>query len=315
MTVTSKERKLRTVAREIAACRACKRGCIGLPVPGEGCADARVVFIGEAPGKEEAKTGRPFVGRSGKLLRESIRGIGLDEAEVFITSPVHFLPLRGTPSAAMIGHGREHLFRQLEVIKPEIVVLLGATACRAVLGRKVEVAKEHGTVVPHEGLTCLVSLHPAYVLRFPKAKTELESGKGREFAGMTYQWTDDLLTGIADIDEQHKELFRRLNALSDACTQQQGRKEIARYVDFLMEYVAYHFTAEEREMTTHRYPGLADHENEHEEFKKQINALSRDLRVSGASHELIQVALWTSAEWLANHVKGTDREMAEFLKT
>jgi len=127
---------------------------------------------------------------------------------------------------------------------------------------------------------------------------------------MIHQWTDDLFTGIPDIDEQHKELFRRINALSDACSRQKGREEISGYLGFLMEYVAYHFAAEEREMTARRYAGLTDHEAEHEEFKKQINALNRDLRVSGASHELIQVALWTSTEWLIDHVKGTDRRMA-----
>jgi DNA polymerase len=167
------ERKLQKIAAEIAACRECRKGCTGRAVPGEGSADARVVFVGEAPGKEEARTGRPFVGRSGKLLRQMILNIGLDEGAVFITSPVHYLPLRGTPSTAMIGHGKDHLFRQLEVIKPDIVVLLGATACRAVLGRKVEVAKEHGTTVLHDGRTCFVTLHPAFALRFPTAKDKL----------------------------------------------------------------------------------------------------------------------------------------------
>jgi DNA polymerase len=162
-----KEQDLHRIAREIAACRVCKRGCTGLPVPGEGSAFAHVVFVGEAPGKEESKTGRPFVGRSGKLLRQAIRDIGLDDREVFITSPVHYLPLRGTPDRDMVLHGREHLFRQLEVIRPEVVVLLGKTACLALLDRTVEVAKEHGTIVKSDGRSCFITLHPAYALRFP----------------------------------------------------------------------------------------------------------------------------------------------------
>lgn len=144
-----------------------------MPVPGEGSPAAAVVFVGEAPGREEAKTGRPFVGRSGKLLRDMIRSIGLDEAGVFITSPVHYLPLRGTPTAGMIEHGKGHLFEQLEVIKPGMVVLLGATACRAVLGRKTEVAKEHGTVVLQDGRTCFITVHPAYAIRFRKGREML----------------------------------------------------------------------------------------------------------------------------------------------
>ena len=163
------------IARTIAACRACKRGCTGKAVPGEGSPDAAVVFVGEAPGRDEAKTGRPFVGRSGKLLRQLIRDIGLDEAGVFITSPVHFLPKRGTPAAGMIEHGKEHLFEQLDIIRPKVVVLMGATACRAVLGRKAEVAKEHGTVVEQDGRTCFITVHPAYAIRFQKGREMLEA--------------------------------------------------------------------------------------------------------------------------------------------
>ena len=178
-TISQKERELKKIASAIAACRECRKDCTGKPVPGEGSADARVVFIGEAPGREEAKTGRPFVGRSGKLLRQMIREIGLDETMVFITSPVHYLPLRGTPSTAMIEHGKEHLARQLAVIQPEILVLLGATACRALLGRKIEVAKEHGSIVQHEGLTCFITIHPAYAVRFVKGKELLAADFGR----------------------------------------------------------------------------------------------------------------------------------------
>lgn len=172
MQVPSKNKKLllQHIARGIAACRACKKDCTGLPVPGEGSPDARIVFIGEAPGKEEAKTGRPFVGRSGKLLRQGIRDIGLEEAAVFITSPVHYLPRRGTPSTEMVMHGREHLFQQLSVIDPAVVVLLGNTACLALLDRKVEITKEHGTAIRKDGRTCFITVHPAYAVRFSKGK-------------------------------------------------------------------------------------------------------------------------------------------------
>ncbi len=166
----NKDLFLKRIAREIAACRACRRDCTGMAVPGEGSAEARVVFVGEAPGKEEARTGRPFIGRSGKLLREAIRGIGLDETAVFITSPVHYLPLRGTPSLPMIGHGREHLLKQLDVIQPEVIVLLGNTACVALLGAKVEITKHHGTIVEKDGRTLFITFHPAYALRCPEGK-------------------------------------------------------------------------------------------------------------------------------------------------
>ncbi len=165
-----KQRSLVKIADEIARCRLCKKGGTGKVVPGEGSPHARVVFIGEAPGKEEAKVGRPFVGRSGRFLRQAIRDIGLTEDDVFITSPGHYLPLRGTPSKEIILHGREHLFKQLRIIEPEIVVLLGTTACLAVLDRKLEIAADHGTVLEQDGRRLLVTFHPAYAMRFPDGK-------------------------------------------------------------------------------------------------------------------------------------------------
>jgi len=170
-----REQELRKIAGKIARCRTCRAGCSGKPVPGEGSADARIVFIGEAPGKEEAKTGRPFVGRSGKLLRQAIRDIGLDDSAVFITSPVHYLPLRGTPSTAMIHHGRQHLFEQLSVIKPDMIVLLGNSACVALLDGKVEITKKHGTLEKKDGRTYFITVHPAYAVRFTKGKEMLFS--------------------------------------------------------------------------------------------------------------------------------------------
>ena len=166
----TKERALKRIAGEIADCRSCKKGCTGKAVPGEGDADARVMFVGEAPGREEAKTGRPFIGRSGKLLRQTIRELGLAEEEVFITSPVHYLPDQGTPSKEMIRHGREHLSAQLAVIEPDIIVLLGNTACTALLDTKVEVMKQHGTTVRKDGRKYFITLHPAYAIRFTEGK-------------------------------------------------------------------------------------------------------------------------------------------------
>lgn len=141
-----------------------------MAVPGEGGPDAMIVFIGEAPGKEEARTGRPFVGRSGKFLRERITQIGLRESDIFITSPVHYLPRRGAPSKNMTVHGREHLLKQLAVINPRIIVLLGNTASFAILDKKVLISKEHGSIVQRDGRTYFITFHPAYAMRFPDGK-------------------------------------------------------------------------------------------------------------------------------------------------
>jgi uracil-DNA glycosylase len=78
-----KQQALQDIAEEIAKCRVCKKDKVGLPVPGEGNPDADIVFLGEAPGKNEAKTGRPFIGRAGKLLRELIKEAGLGRERCF----------------------------------------------------------------------------------------------------------------------------------------------------------------------------------------------------------------------------------------
>lgn len=168
-----KEKELFRIAEEIEECPLCKQWGEGRAVPGEGNPDADIVFIGEAPGRQEAKTGRPFVGRSGKLLRAAIGEVGIGEKEVFITSPVKYLPLRGTPSRENILHSREHLSKQLLIIDPKIVVLLGNTACVALLDRKVPIVKEHGTVVRKDGRRYFITFHPAYALRFPEGKKAL----------------------------------------------------------------------------------------------------------------------------------------------
>ena len=171
-----KAQALDKITKEIEQCKICKIGKTGVAVPGEGDPDAEVVFIGEAPGKQEAKEGRPFIGRSGQLLRRLIREIDLnDEKDVYITSPVKYLPLRGTPTPADIAHGREHLMKQFSVIQPKLVVLLGRVAAEGVLQKKVAVAKEHGQVIEEkDGIRYFLTYHPAAALRFRKNLIPLE---------------------------------------------------------------------------------------------------------------------------------------------
>lgn len=160
---------LAKIARQINACRICRKKSIGRPVTGEGNPNARIVFIGEAPGKNEAATGRPFVGRSGNFLRDNIRKIGLDDLkEVYITSPVKYLPQKGTPDKKQIAHGMAHLQKQLNIINPEIIVLMGRVAALGVLGEFVPVAKMHGRTINKGGRTNFISYHPAAAIRFFK---------------------------------------------------------------------------------------------------------------------------------------------------
>jgi uracil-DNA glycosylase len=169
-----KAQKLAEIASEIEKCKLCKIGKIGKAVPGEGNPDADVVFIGEAPGKNEAQTGRPFIGRSGKYLRSLINEIGLSEDDVFITSPVKYLPKRGTPTRQDIEHGKIHFDKQLEVIDPKIIVLLGSVAVQGVLNEKIPTLKNHGRVIEKEGRKFFLTIHPAAGIRFPPLKKLIE---------------------------------------------------------------------------------------------------------------------------------------------
>lgn len=165
----NKQQSLNEIAREIERCKVCKQDKIGVAVPGEGNPDADIVFIGEAPGKQEAVSGRPFIGRSGQLLRKLIRSIGFDdEKDVYITSPVKYLPKRGTPTSSDIAHGRIHLMEQFDVIQPKLVVLMGRVAAEGVLTKRVAVVKDHGHVIEEkDGISYFLTYHPAAVLRFP----------------------------------------------------------------------------------------------------------------------------------------------------
>jgi uracil-DNA glycosylase family 4 len=168
-----KEKALNKIAEEIKACKICKKDKIGVAVPGEGSADADIVFLGEAPGKKEAVSGRPFIGPAGKVLRGLIKDVGLKDENVYITSPVKYLPKYVTPTPEDVTHGRIHLFKQLDVIQPKIIVLMGRIAALAMLEKDVSVAKEHGTIVEKDGRKYLIAYHPAAQLYSPKVKEEL----------------------------------------------------------------------------------------------------------------------------------------------
>ncbi len=167
----NKQKALDKIAREINNCETCKLGKSGKAVPGEGNPDANIIFIGEAPGRKEAESGRPFIGRSGQLLRSMIRDLGLDDVkDVFITSPVKYLPDRGTPTPTDIKHGRIHLMQQLELINPKLIVLLGGVATRGILEEIIPVKKMHGQIIDRNQKKYFITLHPAAALRFPPLK-------------------------------------------------------------------------------------------------------------------------------------------------
>lgn len=165
-----KQAQLKKIAEQIVRCKECKKETSGKAVAGEGSPNAKIVFIGEAPGHKEAETGRPFIGRSGQLLRREIRKIGLDENDVFITSSVKYLPDQGTPTKVQIIHGRTHLWEQLKIINPNVIVLLGNSAIKGVLNESLPINKWHGKILEKDGKKYFFSFHPAAALRATSTK-------------------------------------------------------------------------------------------------------------------------------------------------
>lgn len=143
----------------------------------DGSPDARIMLIGEAPGSEEDRLGRPFVGKSGQLLDRMLATIALDRTQVWITNVIFWRPPGNrAPTPAEIAICQPFLERQIEIIRPDLMVFVGGIAARALLGREEGVTRLRGRRYSYgnEGLPrpipALVMFHPAYLLRQPLNK-------------------------------------------------------------------------------------------------------------------------------------------------
>lgn len=164
---------LERIAREVEKCRKCEIGYTRTKgVPGEGDPNARLVFIGEAPGADEDAQGRPFVGRAGQLLEKMIAAMGLRREDVFITNVIKSRPPNNRdPKVEEIDNCWPYLRRQLELIEPEIIVALGSHAARTLLKTDRPIGQLRGRF--HEfrfsearpPAKLMPTYHPAYLLR------------------------------------------------------------------------------------------------------------------------------------------------------
>ena len=146
------------------------------PVPGEGSASAPIFFIGEAAGANEERTGRPFVGRAGKLLTELIeQQLHMKREEVYITSVVKWRPPDNRkPLKDEVAACMPFLERQISIIQPKFIVLLGNTALNSVLDHEMKIGMVHGTVIEKNGRRYYPTYHPAAGLRATRWKKALE---------------------------------------------------------------------------------------------------------------------------------------------
>jgi uracil-DNA glycosylase len=170
-----------TSTRELPdAVNACKRCSLWKSatqgVPGEGKAPNGLMLIGEAPGDSEDLQGHPFVGPAGAMLDRALEEAGLDRASVYVTNAVkHFKfeprgkrRLHVKPSAGEIQACHWWLEEEMRLVAPKLVIALGATAARAVLGRTVTIAQTRGSAIPiGESRHLWVTIHPSFLLRIP----------------------------------------------------------------------------------------------------------------------------------------------------
>lgn len=143
-------------------------------VAGEGPADAHIVVVGQAPGANEDEIGRPFIGRAGKLLDSLLKAAGIKRQDVYITSLVQFFPYKNRmPTESEVGACKPYLLKQIEIINPELVVLLGALASKELAGVG-SIMKSHGRIV-EAGRKYFVTIHPAAAVRLKKNLPVIEA--------------------------------------------------------------------------------------------------------------------------------------------
>lgn len=177
---------LATLAEQAAQCRNCPLWEPATQtVFGEGPADARMMLIGEQPGDQEDLAGRPFVGPAGQLLDRALGEAGVDRRTLYVTNAVKhfkFVPrgkrrIHAKPDTSEIVACTPWLKGERDAVKPGLLVLMGATAARAVLGRTVAITRERGhRIAMPDGSAAFVTVHPSYLLRLPD-----EESKAREY--------------------------------------------------------------------------------------------------------------------------------------
>ncbi len=153
---------LEKIASDIIGCQLCKlSGSRKNAVPGDGQTSVKVIFIGEAPGKNEDEKGKPFVGIAGRILDEALQKVGIEKSQVFITNIVKCRPPGNrVPEDDERAACRPYLDRQISLIAPRIICLLGATAYSAILGGK-SIKENRGKIIKRRGQKYLITIHPA----------------------------------------------------------------------------------------------------------------------------------------------------------
>jgi uracil-DNA glycosylase family 4 len=163
---------LEAVAAHAAACKRCALWSTATNcVPGEGSPNAQLVCVGEAPGEQEDLSGRPFVGKAGQLLTKILAAIDLKREDVFICNVLkHRPPLNRNPLPDEVTACSPYLVRQIELIRPRVILAFGTFAAQTLLETKLSIGKLRGTLHQYYGVPLIVTYHPAALLRNPAWK-------------------------------------------------------------------------------------------------------------------------------------------------
>lgn len=172
-------KELYELRKEVENCKRCELYKTRTNVVfGEGDINSKIIFVGESPGFWEDRKGEPFVGPSGKFLNQSLQSIKLNREDIFITSVLKCRPLAGKrnrpPKQDEIEACKPYLKKQIEIINPKVIVLLGNVALHALIDEKLNISKIHGKMIKKENIIFMPTFHPAAAMRFPKIREAME---------------------------------------------------------------------------------------------------------------------------------------------
>ena len=161
------EAELKKIAAAVAACKKCPLYQTRTQtVPGQGCSRPEILFIGEGPGEEEDRQGLAFVGRAGQLLTRLIVRMGFTREQVFIANIVKCRPPNNRkPLPEEMDACRPYLERQIALLQPKVIVLLGASALESLVAPELKITKMRGQWLEYEGIPTMPTFHPSYLLR------------------------------------------------------------------------------------------------------------------------------------------------------
>ncbi|HUP49021.1 MAG TPA: uracil-DNA glycosylase [Thermoanaerobaculia bacterium] len=167
--------ELAELAAEAAACTRCRlSGTRTQVVFGVGNPDADLMFIGEAPGRDEDLKGEPFVGRAGQLLTDIIKAMKLTRADVYIANVIKCRPPENrNPEPDELDACRPYIQKQVELIGPKVIVTLGKFGLQSLTGKAYPISSVRGQWLEYEGIKVMPTYHPAYLLRTPSAKKDV----------------------------------------------------------------------------------------------------------------------------------------------